>query len=109
MEHRSADILQPDAGVIGGVSEWMKVAHTAASFNLPVAPHWHANVHVHLAAAAPNCITVEYFALETDIFNFERLLIPEARMQTDGGTLKLPASPGVGVVFDPEALAAWRI
>ena len=66
--------LQPDAGVLGGITEWLKVAHTAASFNLPVAPHWHANVHVHLAAAVHNCITVEYFVLEQDIYNFERLV-----------------------------------
>ena len=34
-----ADILQPDVGRVGGVTEWMKVAHLADSFNRPVAPH----------------------------------------------------------------------
>jgi L-alanine-DL-glutamate epimerase-like enolase superfamily enzyme len=63
IERRAADILQPDAGVIGGVSEWMKVAHAAATFALPVAPHWNADVHVHLAGASDNCLTVEYFRL----------------------------------------------
>ena len=109
IEACSADILQPDAGVLGGVSEWMKVAHTAASANLPVAPHWHANLHVHLAAAADNCITVEYFALDTDIFNFERLLTPETRLAPSGGMLPVPQRPGLGVEFDPEAVARWRV
>ncbi|MCK9494395.1 MAG: hypothetical protein M0R75_02720 [Dehalococcoidia bacterium] len=26
--------------MLGGVTEWMRVAHTASSSNLPVAPHW---------------------------------------------------------------------
>lgn len=109
LRNRAADILQPDAGVLGGISEWMVVAHTAASANIPVAPHWHANVHVHLAAASPNCVTVEYFALETDIFNFELLLTPESRLQPQGGTLPVPQRPGLGVTFDPDAVDRWRV
>ncbi len=109
IEARAADILQPDAGVLGGVSEWMRVAHTASSANLSVAPHWHANLHVHLAAAADNCITVEYFSLETDIFNFERLLTPETRLQPSGGMLPVPQRPGLSIDLDPEAIARWRV
>ena len=74
IEKRAADILQPDAGVLGGVGEWMRVAHAAATFDIPVAPHWHADIHVHLVAAVPNALTVEYFSLDEDIYNFERLL-----------------------------------
>lgn len=110
IESGAASILQPDAGVLGGVTEWMRVAHTASSSNLPVAPHWHANVHVHLAAAVENCLTVEYFALETDIFNFERLVTPETRLQTvDGGRLAVPQHPGLGIEFDPEAIRRWAL
>ncbi len=109
IEQRAADILQPDAGVAGGVSEWVKIANTAASFNLPVAPHWHANLHAHLAAAAHNCLGVEYFALEQDIYNFERLLTPATRLRPERGLLPLPDRPGLGVVFDPEAVERWRV
>ena len=105
---RAADILQPDAGVLGGITEWMKVAHTAASFNLPVAPHWHANVHAHLVAAAHNSITVEYFALEQDIYNFERLLTPETRLKIEDGRIPLSDRPGLGMDFDDEAVTRWR-
>jgi L-alanine-DL-glutamate epimerase-like enolase superfamily enzyme len=109
IERQAADILQPDAGVLGGITEWLKVAHTAASFNLPVAPHWHANAHVHLVAAVHNCITVEYFVLEQDIYNFERLVTPETRLQPQHGRLPLPTAPGLGIVLDEEALARWRL
>jgi L-alanine-DL-glutamate epimerase-like enolase superfamily enzyme len=106
---QAADILQPDAGVLGGITEWLKVAHTAASFNLPVAPHWHANLHVHLAAAVHNCITVEYFVLEQDIYNFERLVTPETRLHPHAGRLPLPQGPGLGIEFDAQAIARWQV
>jgi L-alanine-DL-glutamate epimerase-like enolase superfamily enzyme len=105
----AADILQPDAAVLGGISEWLKVAHTAASFNLPIAPHWHANVHVHLVAAAHNAISVEYFALEQDIFNFERLVTPETRLQPRNGQIPLPDGPGLGIELDEKAISRWRV
>ena len=105
---RGADILQPDANVLGGIGEWMKVAHTAASFNLPVAPHWHANLHAHLVAAAHNSITVEYFALEQDIYNFERLVTPETRLQIKDGLIPLPQGAGIGIELDDEAVDRWR-
>lgn len=106
---QAADILQPDANVLGGIGEWMKVAHTAASFNLPVAPHWHANVHAHLVAAAHNSITVEYFALEQDIYNFERLVTPETRLKVRDGRIPLPDGAGLGIALDEEAVSRWRM
>ena len=103
----AADILQPDAGVLGGVSEWLKVAHTAASFDLPVAPHWNADVHVHLAGAVANCLTVEYFLLEEDIYNFEQILTE--RLQPKDGMIPIPNRPGVGLVLDEAAVARYRV
>ena len=108
IEQQAADILQPDAGVLGGITEWLKVAHTAASFNLPVAPHWHANVHVHLAAAVANCLTVEYFVLEQDVYNFERLVTSETRLRPQDGQLPLPTAPGLGVTLDAQAITRWQ-
>ncbi len=71
---RAADILQPDVGVVGGVSEYLRIAHAAETFDLPLAPHWHANLHAHLADAIPGTSTIEYFELADDIYNFETLV-----------------------------------
>lgn len=103
----AADILQPDAGVAGGISEWVKIATTAQSFGIPVAPHWHANLHAQLSAATANCITVEYFALDEDIYNFESLITEPLRVRD--GRLVLPSVPGNGVMFDPDAVARHRL
>lgn len=103
----AAHVLQPDAGVLGGVSEWLKVAHTAASFDLPVAPHWHADLHVHMVAAVANGLTVEYFFLSEDIYNFERILAKP--LAPAGGRIPLPDRPGLGLVLDEAAVERFGI
>jgi L-alanine-DL-glutamate epimerase-like enolase superfamily enzyme len=105
--HRAAQILQPDAGVLGGISEWMKVAHTAASFDIPVAPHWHADLHVHLVGAVANALTVEYFFLEEDIYNFERIL--RERLTPTKGSIRVPDRPGLGLVLDEAAIERFAL
>jgi L-alanine-DL-glutamate epimerase-like enolase superfamily enzyme len=107
LAERICSIIQPDAGVIGGISEWLKVAHAAETFNIPVAPHWNANVHVHLAGAVDGCLTVEYFAPAEDIFNFERLLTQ--RLAPANGHIRIPDRPGLGMVFDDAAIERFRL
>jgi L-alanine-DL-glutamate epimerase-like enolase superfamily enzyme len=109
LEREAADLLQPDVAVIGGVSEWIRVARAAETFGIPIAPHWHANVHAHLAAASPNCIAIEHFALQKDIYNFELLLTPESRLVVKDGAAIVPDRPGIGVEFDEAVLSGYEI
>ncbi|HLI00935.1 MAG TPA: mandelate racemase/muconate lactonizing enzyme family protein [Acidimicrobiales bacterium] len=102
-------ILQPDAGVLGGVTEWMRVARAAETARLSVAPHWHANLHVHLVAAVTNAMPVEHFALEKDIYNFELLLTPDSRLQFEDGELQVPDRPGLGVELEPAAVEEYAV
>src|SRR5579859_2389247 len=50
LDKGAAAILQTDALVCGGISEWRKIAATAASYGVTVCPHWFHDVHVHLVA-----------------------------------------------------------
>jgi L-alanine-DL-glutamate epimerase-like enolase superfamily enzyme len=103
----AVDILQPDAAVVGGISEWLKVAHAAATFALPVAPHWNHDVHTHMAAAVANCLTVEWFDVEQDIVNFDRLLTDP--MRPEHGRLTVPDRPGLGLTVDWDAVQRFRL
>lgn len=109
IERRAADLLQPDVGVLGGVSEWLRVARTAETFGIPVAPHWHANIHAHLAAATPNCLTVEHFSLDKDIYNFELLITPETRLSIEDGYVRCPDRVGIGIEWDEESMRRFEI
>src|SRR5215813_2166339 len=108
IERRAADVLQPDAGVLGGVSEWLAVSHAASTFGLQVAPHWHANLYAQLAAAVPNILAIEHFDLGKDIYNFERLLTDETRLQIRDGAAHLSDRPGIGIEFDETAVARYQ-
>lgn len=109
IEQRSADILQPDVGVLGGVSEWIRVTRAAESLGISVAPHWHANAHAQLAAATPNCITVEHFLLDKDIYNFELLVTSETRQNYRNGQLVLKDRPGWGFDLDRKVIGQLTV
>ena len=60
IEARSVDIVMIDLARVGGITQWMKVAGMAEAFNLPVVSHVMPEMLLHLVAACPNGLTVEY-------------------------------------------------
>jgi L-alanine-DL-glutamate epimerase-like enolase superfamily enzyme len=100
----AATILQPDAAVCGGITEWRKIAALAAAHSLPVAPHWFADLHIHLVAATPNATWVEYFT-DTKVLNFMRLL--KSRLRVENGRLVLPKGSGLGIEWDESEITRW--
>ncbi len=100
----AAQILQTDACVCGGISEFRRIAATADSFGVTLCPHWFHDVHVHLVAAIPNCRYVEFFP-DDQVLNFRRLL--DRQLETSNGDILLPAGPGLGFDFDPKAVQRY--
>jgi L-alanine-DL-glutamate epimerase-like enolase superfamily enzyme len=105
-----AGILQPDAAVCGGISEFRRIAATAASFGITLCPHWFHDLHAHLVAATPNARYVEYFP-DDQVLNFRRLLSRQVEVRQ--GRIQLRADPGLGFDFSAEAveryaLGPWR-
>ena len=100
------DIVQPDVGRVGGVTEWMKVAHMAQAFNLPVAPHAVQLVHLHVACATPNLKVVEYMntSLETDAIWYT-----DFPRQANGMWSPYADRPGLGLELDPYAVEKWAV
>jgi L-alanine-DL-glutamate epimerase-like enolase superfamily enzyme len=98
----AASILNPDAGVCGGITEYRRIAAMAAGFGVPVAPHSLEDVHVHLAAATPNTLFVECFP-EADLHPLRAVVESDLEL-TDDGELRLPTEPGVGLRFIDEAV-----
>jgi len=106
VEQRAAAILNADAQILGGVTEFMKVAALAQAYDLPIAPHGNQEVHVHLVAAIPNGLIVEFYRGTTDpmwgrTFR-EHLTLKE-------GCLEAPDRPGLGIDLNDEALAPHRV
>ncbi len=106
VERRAAAILQADAGVCGGITEWRKIAAMAASNNIPVAPHWLADVHIHMVASTPNATWVEYFT-DFNVLNIGRLFSTSLELRPGG--LALPDAPGLGVELDESAVTRFSL
>ena len=106
VRQKAASIIQADAGVCGGITEWRKIAAMAASNNISVAPHWLADLHVHLVASTPNATWVEYFT-DFSILNLGRLFGTRLEVRPEG--LALPHSPGLGIELDEEAVNAYSL
>jgi L-alanine-DL-glutamate epimerase-like enolase superfamily enzyme len=100
IEARSVDIVMIDLARVGGVSQWMKVAGMAEAFNLPVVSHVMPEMLVHLVAACPNGLTVEYMPW--------MLALYEETPAIENGELVLPDKPGLGLKFDEKAIAAFK-
>lgn len=106
ISRKGADIVQPDVGRVGGVTEWLKVAHMAHGFNLPVAPHAVQLVHLHLACATPNLKVVEY--MNTSLLG-DRVWYREFPQQRDGMWSPFRDRPGLGLELDPEAVMRYSV
>ncbi|MAF54400.1 MAG: racemase [Chloroflexi bacterium] len=104
VEKGAAVILQADAGVCGGVTEWRKIAAMAASNNLTMVPHWLADLHVHMVGSTPNSSYVEYFT-DFKVLNLGRLFATS--LEVVPGGLALPTAPGLGVELDDAAVARF--
>ncbi len=106
LDKGAAHILQTDALVCGGISEWRKIAATAASYGVTICPHWFHDLHVHLVAATPNARYVEYFP-DDQVLNFRRLI--DTQLEIRSGALLLPTKPGLGFDFDEKAVARYAL
>lgn len=96
LQRGACSIVQVDVARIGGITPWLKTAHLAETFNVPVCPHFLMELHVSLCAAVPNARWVEY------IPQLDRLTT-EPMQITDGYAIPSNA-PGLGIAWDAAAI-----
>jgi L-alanine-DL-glutamate epimerase-like enolase superfamily enzyme len=106
LDKGGAEILQTDALVCGGITEWKRIAATAASYGVTMSPHWFHDLHVHLVAATPNARYVEFF-IDDQVLNFRRLI--DTQLKYKNGDLLLPTTPGLGFSFDEKAVRKYAL
>lgn len=96
-----ASIVQVDVARIGGITPWMKVAHMAEAFNVPVCPHFLMELHASLVCAIPNAPWLEYIP-QLDTVTRSGLRIEEGRAWPSDAA-------GLGIDWDWDAIAAMKI
>lgn len=101
----AVDVLQPDVARVGGITEWLKIAHLAQCWGLRVAPHFLLELSVHLLCAVPNGLILE---------NVEGGSLVDTGLTPDQGRIRHGSghpttTPGHGISFDFDALSKWEV
>ncbi|MEU5836023.1 mandelate racemase/muconate lactonizing enzyme family protein [Streptomyces diacarni] len=110
-ESQAADILQPDLGHLGGIAETRKLAATAETHYMLLAPH---NVggpvltaaSLQVGFATPNFKILEHFNDFADA-EIQQVVKGAPRVDPETGCFALSHAPGLGVELDVEAAAAF--
>lgn len=103
----AVDIVNADAQVGGGITDWMKIAHLADAFNVSIAPHGHQELHVHLVCAVPNGLIIEYYRDNVNPFLGEGNMFTEG-LKIKDGMIYAPQKSGIGLELNWEFLNNCR-
>jgi len=107
------DVLQPDIGRVGGITEARKVCQIAADRGRLLIPHcWKSGIgiaaSVHLGAATACCPYIEFLPAELSESALRRELLA-TDLSLVNGTIPLPQKPGLGIELNREALKKYSV
>jgi L-alanine-DL-glutamate epimerase-like enolase superfamily enzyme len=109
VEQGAVDVVQPNAALTGGITDWLRIHALATLASVPVSPWNLQMVHIHMAAGLPNVKWIEYFMPDNPLLEFQGRLfkgpVMREEVTPDGVVLFPPDRPGLGLELD-EAVAA---
>ncbi len=118
LDTRAVDILQPDLGVVGGVSEFKKIATLAHTKHIQCYPHvWGSAINFHAALHCainlpdfPYSLNPQPVLFEYDqTANVFRDKLSKSFPAMKDGLLQCPNKPGLGVDIDEQIIDIYRV
>ena len=113
IDNDCVDIIQPNAALTGGITDFLRIHAYATAKGVPVSPWNLQNVHIHMAAGLSNVQWIEYFMPDNALLKFQGELLEgsvlEEVVEPDGIYLKAPKMPGLGISLRPDLAASSRI
>jgi len=109
IEEELVDVIQPDTGRAGGITQMKKIAAMAEAHHIMVAPHSGSlgpvaeYAALHLMASIPNAFILE--RLEDDWPERRNVIVPHPVQQD--GFITVPDGPGLGCDIDEEVVARY--
>lgn len=107
VQAKSVNVVNADAQILGGITEWKKVADYVSAHNIPIAPHGDQEIHVHLVAAVANGLIVEYYDTNTNVLR-DRMFKNKTQLNPNG-TVSPSELPGIGVELDLDAIKEFKV
>ncbi|MEC9381085.1 MAG: enolase C-terminal domain-like protein, partial [Candidatus Latescibacterota bacterium] len=109
IEREIIDVVQPDTGRAGGLSQMKKIAAMAEAHYITMAPHDGSlgpvaeMAAVHLLATIPNFLILEHLADDVP----QRYEVMTGQPVIEAGHILVPDTPGLGIDIVEEAIAAY--
>jgi L-alanine-DL-glutamate epimerase-like enolase superfamily enzyme len=98
---KSADVLMPDLERVGGLSEFVKVAHMARAADVPVSSHLFSEMSLQILGSLSNASYLEHMPWFEPLYG--------AAITIEKGEAVVPEGPGWGVSFDMRAVERFRV
>ncbi len=102
----SVDILNTDVTLVGGVTEWRKVADVADAYLISMAHHEEPQVSLQLLSAIPHGLFLEIFADPSRDPLWAELLSKAPAMKD--GMMQVPDEPGFGLKLEESVITKYR-
>jgi D-galactarolactone cycloisomerase len=118
LEARAMDIVQPDVCAAGGITECKKIAALAQAYGIQCVPHaWGTAIGLaatmHFLASlpfTPPCLFPSPPMLEYEqTFNPFRDELSSAKLTHEGGRVRVPTGPGLGIDINREVLQRYKV
>lgn len=111
LEGQAVNIVAPDLQKVGGLMEGRRIADLAEMYYVTVAPHNIAGpigtmASVHVAAAIPNLLCLEWHAASVPFF--DDLFKGGDKPMIQNGYITVPDRPGLGIELDEEVAFRYR-
>lgn len=108
LDEHLVDVLQPDPGRVGGITQLRKIAAAAEGAFVTLAPHAGSLgpvaecAAVHVLASIPNALLLERMVPDWE----GRAKAAMPALEADAGFVLVPTAPGLGIDIDEEFIAA---
>jgi galactonate dehydratase len=109
IERELVDVIQPDTGRAGGITQMKKIAAMAEAHHIMMAPHSGSlgpvaeYAALHVLAAIPNALILE--RIDDDWEGRAKTIMPHPIAKD--GYLPVPDKPGLGCDIDEDFVAKW--
>jgi D-arabinonate dehydratase len=106
VEGEAVDILNFDVSIGGGVTEWIRIARMAETFQIYMTHHEEPLISMHLMGSIKGGLHPEYFMEARDPLT--PILVTDAP-KIENGWLKISDTPGFGLKFNEDVINKYKV
>lgn len=105
LQNNAVDFIQADIARVGGITEWVKIAHLADAWHKPMAPHYLMELSLQVLCGVPNGYILE----NVKGGSLSELGVVKSPVRIADGYGYPSSEPGHGIQFNYEILEKYKV